>query len=488
MLTGRTIKVAIIDDDEDDYFIITDYIRGIKKDQFVVDWLNNYDEAVQKIKMGLYDLYFVDYRLGYHTGLELLQEASVKKLDIPIVLLTGKGNKDIDIKAMQSGATDYLIKSELNTEKLERCIRYSLDRTAYLRELKTRENKYRALFENSKDAVFIGNEYLEIKEANTAAAVLFGTSIEELANCNLYSFIRNEAKRDKVKELFVKRENVRDLDIEIVTLKGEVKPCLLSLSFMVMDSDGDKKVAHAVLHDITAIKRAELANLHAQKLASNERLMRTLAHEIRNPLNNIGLSLDQFLMPEENEDEDEKERHQNLVDIMQRNCVRINQIITELLDLTRPLEMAFKKYSLQHLLDESINYAADRINLQKITLHRNFPNNPLVIAANESKLVVAFTNIMINAIEAMEKGKGELTVSLAESPDGHVVTISDNGMGIPEEYLPKLFEPFFTLKKNGMGLGLATSYTILQSHKAKVHVESKLNQGSSFIISFQKAD
>ena len=71
MLTGRQIRVAIIDDDEDDYFIIADYIQNIAKDQFIVDWCNNYNEAVKKIKTGQYDIYFVDYRLGTHTGLEL---------------------------------------------------------------------------------------------------------------------------------------------------------------------------------------------------------------------------------------------------------------------------------------------------------------------------------------------------------------------------------------------------------------------------------
>ena len=80
---------------------------------------------MEKVRARAYHLYFVDYRLGNETGLELLQEAVSNGCDDPIVLLTGKGSKSIDISAMQSGATDYLIKSELNTEKLERCIRYS---------------------------------------------------------------------------------------------------------------------------------------------------------------------------------------------------------------------------------------------------------------------------------------------------------------------------------------------------------------------------
>src|SRR4030095_3290146 len=133
-----------------------------------------YRSALEKIRDQSYHIYFVDYRLGNETGLELLQEATAMECDRPIVLLTGKGNKAIDIKAMQSGATDYLVKSDLNAEKLERCIRYSLDRAESLRELKERENKYRNLFEGSKDAVFISDKSLFFTECNDAASLLFG--------------------------------------------------------------------------------------------------------------------------------------------------------------------------------------------------------------------------------------------------------------------------------------------------------------------------
>ncbi|HKB42929.1 MAG TPA: response regulator, partial [Chitinophagaceae bacterium] len=174
MLNNAKIKIAIIDDDEDDYFLIKDYIRRIEGNNFIIDWCDDYDEAIEKIKAKAYDLYFVDYRLGYRTGLELLQETSKIGCDEPIVLLTGKGSKSIDIQAMENGATDYLVKSDLNTEKLERCIRYSLDRAASLKELKTRENKYRNLFESSKDAVFIADRELSFKEMNNASSQLFG--------------------------------------------------------------------------------------------------------------------------------------------------------------------------------------------------------------------------------------------------------------------------------------------------------------------------
>ena len=118
---------------------------------------------------------------------------------------------------------------------------------------------------------------------------------------------------------------------------------------------------------MTNIRRAEAANLQAQKLAANERLMRTLAHEIRNPLNNIGLSLDYLTVPAGEDD-----GQNDLVSIMQRNCVRINHIITELLDLTKPPELTFQPCSLQEILDDSIAISSDRINLQKIEVEKKY--------------------------------------------------------------------------------------------------------------------
>src|SRR5258705_6899245 len=279
MLNTAKIKIAIIDDDEDDYFLIKDYIRRIEGNNFIIDWCNDYDEAIEKIKAKAYDLYFVDYRLGHRTGLELLQEVSLMGCDDPIVLLTGKGNKSIDIQAMQNGATDYLVKSELNTEKLERCIRYSLDRASSLRKLKMSENKYRDLFEGSKDAVFITDKNLSFVEVNYAASLLFGCPMGSLTGRNLYDFIQDEQQKEQVDKLLKEENDVDDLEVEIKNRDKETRSCLLSLSFF---QTSDPHLVHGILHDITNIKKAEEANLQAQKIAANERLMRILAHEIRN--------------------------------------------------------------------------------------------------------------------------------------------------------------------------------------------------------------
>ena len=120
------VKILIIDDDEDDFFITSEYIRQIEEYDLVIDWCYKFNDAIQHLKNHSYDIYFVDYRLGAKTGLDFLREAVKLGVEEPIILLTGKGNKDVDIQAMQMGATDYLIKTDLTVDKLERCIRYSL--------------------------------------------------------------------------------------------------------------------------------------------------------------------------------------------------------------------------------------------------------------------------------------------------------------------------------------------------------------------------
>lgn len=482
MLNSREIKVAIIDDDEDDYFIIADYIKSIDGSSFAIDWCNNYDAALGKIRNKEYDIYLVDYRLGKHTGLDLLQSARSEKIDVPIVLLTGKGNKDIDVKAMESGATDYLIKSELNTEKLERCVRYSLDRAASLKELKSRENRYRNLFESSKDAVFIADKKLHFTEINNAAALLFATDAATLTGEDFCSYIKDESQRKRFNDVFSRKDPIRDYEIDIINHDKETKSCLLSFSFL--ESSNGSGLVHGILHDITHIKKAEASNLQAQKLAANERLMRILAHEIRNPLNNISLSVDHFDMLD---DEPDPDMQKNLLDIIKRNCTRINHIITELLNLTKPPELVFQPHNLQEILEETIAMNADRLDLQKVKVKKNYPDTPMEISADKPKLLLALSNILVNAIEAMEANKGELSVAVSAGPGAYHVSIRDNGSGISEEYLPKLFEPFFTLKKNGIGLGLAACYSIIQSHNAGIRVESEVNKGTEFLISFNKS-
>lgn len=480
MLTQNQIKILIIDDDEDDYFIIADYLSEIDGTKFIIDWCNNYSAAIEEVTSGEHDIYFVDYRLQNKTGLDLLKETGHLQTDRPIILLTGKGNKAIDIEAMKSGATDYVIKSELNAEKLERCIRYSLDRAASLRAIRESENKYRNLFAGSQDSLFISDKNLLLKEVNQTAFDFFACEKTTIHSMSLYDFIPDCKLREEIKSAILENKNIYDLEIEIVNNRKDKRVCILSI--LHESNSQEQGLIHGILHDITNLKKAEQINLQSAKLAANERLVRILAHEIRNPLNNIQLSADNLGINNSTDD-----NQKAMIGIIQRNSVRINQMITELLESTKTLELVFEMYSLQEVLEESLSAAIDRINLKKITLNKVFLPYPVFVWADKSKLKIAFSNILINAIESMESNKGELSVIIAESQNMYKVSIKDNGKGIPPEHLSKIFEPFFTMKRNGMGLGLAAAYGIFQSHKASMTVESMLNSGTTFNIEFNKS-
>jgi signal transduction histidine kinase len=236
------------------------------------------------------------------------------------------------------------------------------------------------------------------------------------------------------------------------------------------------------MHDITELKKAEKATLLAEKLAATGRLVQTLAHEVRNPLNNINLSLEQ--LHHEIGQADDAEIY---MEIIQRNSKRISDIITELLNSSRPAEMSFQSKPLQVILDESIAAALDRITLQKVKLQINYTPQPAFVKADSEKLKLAFLNVIINAVEAMPEDTGVLTITIESDKESQIVKIRDNGSGIAEENLSKLFEPYFTSKRNGLGLGLAATLNILQVHKGRIEVTSELNKGTQFTITFPAA-
>ncbi len=120
------VRILIIDDDEDDFLITSEYIRHIPGATFQIDWCPDFDQALDHICQKSHDLYFTDYRLGARSGVDLLKRFFRADAMLPIILLTGKGNRDVDMEAMQLGAVDYLVKTELTVEKMERCIRYTL--------------------------------------------------------------------------------------------------------------------------------------------------------------------------------------------------------------------------------------------------------------------------------------------------------------------------------------------------------------------------
>jgi signal transduction histidine kinase len=128
-------------------------------------------------------------------------------------------------------------------------------------------------------------------------------------------------------------------------------------------------------------------------------------------------------------------------------------------------------------MDSAISAATDRITLKRINLQVSYPKKDCFALIDVEKIQLAFLNILINAVEAMQEDTGKLSISIYSTEEEHFVEISDNGSGISEENMQRLFEPYFTSKRNGMGLGLASTLNIIQSHSAHIDVRSELGTG-----------
>ncbi len=126
--SGRSLRVLLIEDDEDDYVFIRDSLTDISRKRYALTWKSTFEDAMHEIDRHDYDACLLDYRLGIHDGLEVLREAGRKGWPVPIIVLTGRGDYDVDVQAMKSGASDYLVKEEINPDLLERSIRYAVEK------------------------------------------------------------------------------------------------------------------------------------------------------------------------------------------------------------------------------------------------------------------------------------------------------------------------------------------------------------------------
>ncbi len=474
-------RILIIDDDEDDFIITSDFIRQIPGSRFQIEWCSDFQEAVSLICAGKYDLYLTDYRLGIRTGVDLLQEAMKQGCDAPIILLTGKGNREVDMEAMRLGAVDYLVKPNLTVENMERSIRYALERTQSLHALKASERKYRSIFEKSKDVVFITDDQLNFLDLNEALFELLGYRPAELLQQNLSMLLLQSEQKNHLLQTLQQHQLINDWELILRTKNNEQKVCIMTAAWE--QDSGGKNYVQGIFHDITTLRKEERLSLQAEKFAATGRLVRTLAHEVRNPLNNITLSAEQL-----QHDGALPESGLLYLDIIQRNALRISGLIDELLHSSKPSELSLRKHGLQSITDLVVAAAMDRITLKKIKLDIHYPDTECVILADEEKLHLALLNIVINAIEAMEEEKGRLDIAIEARSEDVALRISDNGHGISQENLSRLFEPYFTQKRNGLGLGLAFTHNILQAHKATIDVSSKVGEGTHFNIIFHTAE
>jgi len=222
----------------------------------------------------------------------------------------------------------------------------------------------------------------------------------------------------------------------------------------------------------------ELLELRSlERFTSTGQIARVIAHEVRNPLTNIDLSTGHLenlsLLPED---------RKVFLEIISRNSKRINQLINELLTATKFSELKYEKIRADDLLEESLSEARDRVQLSRVTIERKYSPGAIWLNVDRNQMKIALLNIIVNAIESMPHEDGNLTVSTALAGGNCQIRIIDNGKGMNAETLSKIFDPYFTSKSKGNGLGLTNTQNIILNHKGKIQVWSEAGKGTEFII------
>lgn len=234
-----------------------------------------------------------------------------------------------------------------------------------------------------------------------------------------------------------------------------------------------------LIEDLTKIKKMEYNLKQSEKMAAVGGLAAGVAHEIRNPLAGISGSIE-LLSQTTNSDDDKK-----LMKIVLREIDRLNNLITEFLDYSKPEKPPIDPCDLVFILNEVIENVKTNSKLNQSVIVNFKSPEKVMIKGYKDKLKQAFLNIVINGYQAMDKKENpKLDISLTVVANRVQLIIKDSGEGMKEETLKRLFEPFYTTKSKGTGLGLAVTYKILESHQANIFVRSELGQGTEFEFNF----
>ncbi|MBX3245242.1 MAG: HAMP domain-containing protein [Acidobacteria bacterium] len=220
----------------------------------------------------------------------------------------------------------------------------------------------------------------------------------------------------------------------------------------------------------------------AEKSAVVGRLGSAIAHEIRNPLNYINLTLDHLKAKYSPEDPDKKATFQKLTSQLKDEVARINQQITDFLNYSRPATANLRPIDAREVIEASLRIVeaqAEENNIKIAVIeHENIPQ----IMGDPEFLRSVFNNLFINAVQAMGNDGGKLTVKIEAAEDLVRFEIADTGNGIPAENLSKIFEPYFSTKETGTGLGLAIVQKIVEQHNGSIEVESTEREGTKFTV------
>lgn len=487
-MDNRSVRVLLVDDDEDDYILTRDLLDQSRETQFELDWIFQYDAALEVMCQHRHDIYLLDYRLGERNGLELLEQAIANGCRVPMILLTGRGDRSIDLAAMKAGAADFLDKSQLKAPLLERSIRYALER--HRAEQKIREQA--ALLDVATDAILVQNLDGQITFWNKAAQQIYGWHSEEVLGKNANTLLYPAENSSRLQDIQIAVGLKGNWYGELHQIGKDRKKIIVESRWTLVQQDEEKPKSVLIVNtDITEKKQLESQFLRAQRMESIGTLAGGIAHDLNNVLTPI-LMVVQLLALQLKD-----KQGQQWLNILETNTKRGAELVKQVISFARGVEGERTLVQVRHLIGE-IKQIAKETFPKFINVYTDIPQDLWTVSGDATQLHQVLMNLCANARDALPNG-GVLNISAKNllidehyaqmNVDAKVgsyiaITVSDTGTGIPPEILDRIFEPFFTTKElgKGTGLGLSTVIGIIKSHGGFVNVYSEPGQGTAFKV------
>jgi len=298
---------------------------------------------------------------------------------------------------------------------------------------------------------------------------------EAVADDEIASFLRESV------------EGVSQREDEEFTLDGSGPDRTLSFSIVPVNRDDEPHGNLILVSDITDRRKREARLRRAESLASLTTLAAGVAHEIKNPLGSIGIHIQliqKALKQNQCLDEETAGRY---LEIITEEIERLNGIVVDFLFAVRPMDTSMKRTTVNGVVEELIEFIKYELEENQVKLDTKLQRNLPKVDLDEKYMKQALINIIKNGVAAMNQG-GTLKIVTREDQGFVHIDISDSGIGMSEEQLSKIFEPYYTTKEFGSGLGLTVVYKVIREHNGEVSVHSRENQGTTFTISLPIPD
>ena len=264
-------------------------------------------------------------------------------------------------------------------------------------------------------------------------------------------------------------------ETDLQTIEG---PRRVSVSVQAIQEDGERMGALVTLRDLDSIESINTQLQVSERLAALGRITAGVAHEVKNPLNSMRLwleNLKESLPPEMDSNA------QQAVQVLDKEIDRLDTVVKRFLDFTRPMEVRLEATQLADILREVVEVAGPQLRKSKVEVAQLLPIDVPEVYVDRGLLKQAVLNLVLNALEAMPSG-GKLRLMLTRRGEMAEISVGDTGKGIPPENKQKIFQLFFTTRPGGSGIGLASTFRIVQLHNGSIDFTSEVGRGTTFRI------